>query len=63
MQFDQLKTTRVHHAAQFLTCGDFVGQMPFSSCFFHAGRSDNDNHSAICYRETGSKSREAGLTE
>jgi hypothetical protein len=34
--------------------------MPFSSCFFHAGRSDNDNHSAICYRETGSKSREAG---
>ena len=37
--------------------------MPFSSCFFHAGRSDNDNHSAICYRETGSKSREAGLTE
>ncbi len=27
--------------------------MPFSSCFFHAGRSDNDNHSAICYRETG----------
>jgi hypothetical protein len=23
----------------------------------------NDNHSAICYRETGSKGREAGLTE
>jgi hypothetical protein len=40
-------------------------RMPFFalrrvSAFFHAGRSDNDNHSAICYRETGSKSREAG---
>jgi hypothetical protein len=27
----------------------------FLSCFFRVGRSDNDNHSAICYRETGSK--------
>jgi hypothetical protein len=44
---------------QFLTYGDFVGQMRVSSCFFHAERSDNDNHLAICYRETGSKSREA----
>jgi hypothetical protein len=32
--------------------------MPFSSCFFDVGRSDNDNHSAICYREQqGPRSR------